>query len=105
MKFDRTTLATVLAVSAAALAGCDQRQCVDAKGKVVPDSNCTGTTNNTTSAHTGGAHPGFVFVPLFFGSRIFGGGSRGFGGGAAPAVSRGGFGGEGGGGHGGGGGE
>ncbi len=88
MKFDRNMLATMLAVSAAALAGCDQRQCVDAKGKVVPDSLCG---HGTGAGAGGGVHPGFFFVPVMMRSPV----------GSTAAVARGGFGGECGGGHGG----
>ncbi len=83
MKFDRAALATMLAVSAAALAGCEQKQCVDAKGKVVSNTYCGGSGGGAG----GGVHPGFFFVPI---GRMGGG----FGGGSASTVSRGGFGGE-----------
>jgi hypothetical protein len=84
MKFDRATLATMLAVSAAALAGCDQKQCVDAKGKVVSNTYCGGSGGG---GGVGSGHPGFFFVPV---GRMGGG----FGAGSGAAVSRGGFGGE-----------
>jgi len=90
MKFDKAGLATMLAVSAAALAGCDQRQCVDAKGKVVADNYCGGAAGAGS-----GMHPGFFFVPVMSRGAI----------GSTATVARGGFGGESGGGHGGGGGE
>ncbi len=73
MTFDRSAIAGMIAVSAAVLAGCDERVCVDRQGRRVAEQYC---------GHAGG-HGGFLFVN----------GAR-FGGGGDPSVARGGFGGE-----------
>lgn len=78
---DRLSLATVLAVSAAMVSGCGQRQCVDAQGRPIASTSCRSGGGGAYGAHWVG---------------------RGSGGGdSASTVSRGGFGGFGG--HGGGG--
>lgn len=105
MKFDKAALATTLAVSAAVLAGCDQRQCVDAQGRAAPEASCKGAP--TANANGGGGYGGshYSMVPFFmlWGMSHGGYGSRGttsvpfVGRGASEsstgAVSRGGFGG------------
>lgn len=70
---DRLSLATVLAVSAAVVSGCGQRQCVDAQGRPIASVSCrSGGGGGAYGAHWAG---------------------RGGGGGdSASTVSRGGFG-------------
>lgn len=113
--FDKTTLASVLAISAALLAGCDDhdgvRICGDGYGRRLPDASC----------QSSGAHGGTGWIYVRSGNAPAVGGAITDGTrapeadahyGAAPegGVSRGGFGGTGeggggeGGGHGGGGG-
>ncbi len=73
MKLDRSAIAGMIAVSAAVLAGCEERVCVDKQGRRVPEQYCG----------AGGGHGAFVFIN-----------AARFGGGGDPAVARGGFGGE-----------
>ena len=112
MKFDKAALATTLAVSAAVLAGCDQRQCVDAQGRTVQEANCKAANAPTVNGNGGGGYSGshYSMVPFWVMWGLSNHGGGGFMGRAtsAPstdahtgAVSRGGFGGEGGAGHGG----
>jgi len=75
MKLDRSAIAGMIAVSAAVLAGCEQRVCVDKQGRRVPEQYCGG----------GGSHGAFIYVN----AARFGAGRVG-----DPAVARGGFGGE-----------
>jgi hypothetical protein len=80
MNSDRIRLAAVLAVSAAFLAGCDERDCRDPQGRPAP---CQGGGG----AYGGGGHGGFGFF-RGMGERVgsvvrggFGGIGEGFGGG------------------------
>ncbi len=81
MKIDKTALAGMLAVSAAVLAGCDERVCVDKQGRRVAEQYC--------GAHggggVGGAVAGYYFVSGWRGGGI---------GTVDGAAARGGFGGE-----------
>ena len=78
MKIDKTAIAGMLAVSAAVLAGCDDRVCVDKQGRRVAEQYCGGHSG-------GGVVPGgFYYVS----------GWRGGGIGTVDGVARGGFGGE-----------
>lgn len=109
MKFDKAMLATTLAVSAAALAGCEQKQCVDAQGKVVSEANCKAANAPTvngaggTGGYYGGSHYSMVPFWVMWGLSNHGGGFMGRATSApstdahSGAVSRGGFGGIGGG--------
>ncbi len=81
MKIDRAALAGMLAVSAAVLAGCDERVCVDKQGKRVPEQYCGG---HGGGGGVGGAIAGYYLVS----------GWRGGGVGTVDGVARGGFGGE-----------
>ena len=106
MKFDKAALAITLGVSAAVLAGCDRKQCVDAQGKVVPEANCKATNAPTTNGpggtggYYGGSHYSYIPFWMLWGMSNRGGygmgRSPGFGGSEAHtgAVSRGGFGGS-----------
>jgi len=76
MKIDKTAIAGMLAVSAAMLAGCDDRVCVDKQGRRAPVQDCGG--------HSGGGAGAYYFVS----------GWRGGGVGSVDGVARGGFGGE-----------
>ncbi len=83
MKFDRTAIAGMLAVSAAVLAGCDDRVCVDKQGRRAPEQYCGGH-GGATGGGVGGGMAGYYFVS----------GWRGGGVGTVGGVARGGFGGE-----------
>ncbi len=82
MKFDKTAIAGMLAVSAAVLAGCDDRVCVDKQGRRVPAQYCGG--------HSGGGMGGFGGYYMVSGWRGGGVGTVG----SFDGVARGGFGGE-----------
>lgn len=99
--FDKITLASVLAISAALLAGCERhdgvRICGDGDGRRLPDGNCQG-------AGSGGHGGRWTYVRSGYAPAVGGaitGGVRapetGVRYGAAPAggISRGGFGGTG----------
>jgi hypothetical protein len=99
MKFDKAMLATTLAVSAAVLAGCEQKQCVDAQGKVVAEVNCKGAPTVNGNGNGGYSGPHFSYIPFWMmwgmghGGAGFGRPSAPAGEGATGATARGGFGG------------
>jgi hypothetical protein len=90
---------TLLAALAAFATGCrdtpESRSCVDAQGRIVPDSNCS------TGSHGGSGGMGFLGYHYLYGGASGGRvGDQVVGGRSTPSesgVSRGGFGGEGGG--------
>ena len=82
MKIDKTAIAGMLAVSAAVLAGCDDRVCVDKQGRRVPVQYCGGQHGGAPGVPGGGM--GYYMVS----------GWRGGGVGTVDGVARGGFGGE-----------
>jgi hypothetical protein len=84
MKFDKTALAGMLAVSAAVLAGCDERVCVDKQGRRVPAQYCGG--------QSGGGMSGAGIGAYYLVSGWRGGGVGTVG--SFSGVARGGFGGE-----------